>query len=117
MLIIFISKCAERFSLGYFTFWAAIAIAWGTVASAVIIIMPLYESWDTIQTVFAGLFTNQRLFSKIDEMDIRLRAIMGAIPEADKLYLLEKEKAKKFDFVMEDHANDPASVKAEETNV
>ncbi|KAF3335918.1 urea-proton symporter DUR3-like protein [Carex littledalei] len=112
-----LSLPAKRFSLGYFTFWAAIAIAWGTVASAVIIIMPLYESWDTIQTVFAGLFTNQRLFSKIDEMDIRLRAIMGAIPEADKLYLLEKEKAKKFDLVMEDHANDPASVKAEETNV
>ncbi|XP_078182719.1 urea-proton symporter DUR3-like [Carex rostrata] len=86
-----LSLPAKRFSLGYFTFWATIAIAWGTVASSVIIIMPLYESWDTIQTVFAGLFTNQRLFTKIDEMDIRLRAIMGAIPEADKLYLIIRE--------------------------
>ncbi|KAJ4802710.1 Urea-proton symporter DUR3 [Rhynchospora pubera] len=109
-----LSLPAKRFSLGYFTFWAAIAIAWGTVGSAVIIVMPLVESWDTIQTVFAGLFTNQRLFSKIDEMDLRLKAIMGTMPEAEKLYLLEKEKAKKFDLVMEAHASDPVSVKAEE---
>ncbi|KAJ4773514.1 Urea-proton symporter DUR3 [Rhynchospora pubera] len=94
-----LSLPAKRFSLGYFTFWAAIAIVWGTVASAVIIIMPLVESWDTIQIVFAGLFTNQRLFSKIDEMDTRLRAIMGAIPEAEKLYFLEKEKEKEFDLL------------------
>lgn len=94
-----------------------IAIVWGSVGSAVIIIMPLVESWDTIQTVCAGLFTNQRLFSKIDQMDLRLRAIMGAIPDAEKLYLLEKEKAKKFDLVMESHASDPVSVKAEEMNL
>jgi urea-proton symporter len=79
--------------------------------------MPLVESWDTIQTVLAGLFTNQMLFSKIDEMDIRLRAIMGAIPEAEKLYLLEKKKAKKFDLIMENHTNDIASVKEEEMDV
>lgn len=42
---------------------------------------------------------------------------MGAIPDAEKLYLLEKEKAKKFDLVMESHASDPVSVKAEEMNL
>jgi urea-proton symporter len=79
--------------------------------------MPLVESWDTIQTVLTGLFTNQMLFSKIDEMDIRLRAIMGAIPEAEKFYLLEKKKVKKFDLIMENHTNDIASVKEEEMDV
>jgi urea-proton symporter len=79
--------------------------------------MPLVESWDTIQTVCVGLFTNQMLFSKLDQMELRLKAIMGAIPEAEKLYLLEKEKAKKFDLVIDAHASEPVSVKAEEIDL
>lgn len=49
---------AKVFSLGYFTFWAAIAIIWGTVGSAVIIILPLYESWETLSFIIIGLFTS-----------------------------------------------------------
>ncbi|KAK3136313.1 hypothetical protein QOZ80_5BG0431470 [Eleusine coracana subsp. coracana] len=44
-----------RFGVGYFTMWAVVAIAWGTVASAVIIVMPLVESWGTISKVCAAM--------------------------------------------------------------
>lgn len=86
-----------NFSVGYFTFWAVIAIAWGTIASAVIIILPLAESWKTIQSVCIGMFTNDRLMEKIDEMNSRLRAVMAVMPEAERIYLLEKENAKKLE--------------------
>ncbi|KAJ8747160.1 hypothetical protein K2173_004594 [Erythroxylum novogranatense] len=54
---------AGEFIKGYFTFWAVIAIAWGTVGSIVIIALPLIESWETINSVFLGMFTNDRLRS------------------------------------------------------
>ena len=62
-----------------------------------IIILPLKESWETITRVCVGMFTNDRLMEKIDEMNFRLRAIMVAMPEAEQAYLLEKEKAKKLE--------------------
>ncbi|KAJ6933298.1 urea-proton symporter DUR3 [Populus alba x Populus x berolinensis] len=86
---------AGEFGLGYFTFWAVIAIVWGTIGSAVIIALPLMESWETIQSVCLGMFTNDRLMEKVEEMNIRLNAIILAIPEAERIYLLEEEKAKK----------------------
>ena len=46
------------FSKGYFYLWVSVAIAWGIVATAVIIIMPLYESMDGINLVFKGVMTN-----------------------------------------------------------
>ncbi|XP_010255736.1 PREDICTED: urea-proton symporter DUR3-like [Nelumbo nucifera] len=90
-----LSLPAGEFNLGYFTFWAVISIAWGTIASAVIIALPLIESWETIQSVLVGMFTNDRLIEKIEEMNFKMHAIMLAIPEAEQMYLLEKEKAKK----------------------
>ncbi|CAL5359380.1 unnamed protein product [Camellia sinensis] len=84
-----------RFSEGYFTFWAIIAIAWGTIGSAVIIVLPLTESWQTIQSVILGMFTNDRLMEKVEELNLKLNTIMLAIPEAERIYLLEKGKAKK----------------------
>ncbi|EFJ26403.1 hypothetical protein SELMODRAFT_172808 [Selaginella moellendorffii] len=48
---------AKEFSLEYFTFWAVIAIVWGTVGSVVIILLPLVESWETIMLVLKGMFT------------------------------------------------------------
>uniref|UniRef100_A0A6M2F104 Urea-proton symporter DUR3 n=1 Tax=Populus davidiana TaxID=266767 RepID=A0A6M2F104_9ROSI len=86
---------AGEFGLGYFTFWAVIAIVWGTIGSAVIIALPLMESWETIQCVCLGMFTNDRLMEKVEEMNTRLQAIILAIPEAENIYLLEEEKAKK----------------------
>ncbi|CAA3025567.1 urea-proton symporter DUR3 [Olea europaea subsp. europaea] len=86
---------AGQFNKGFFTFWAVIAIAWGTVASAVIIALPLMESWGTIQNILIGMFTNDRLMVKIEELNFKLGTIMSAIPEAERIYLLEIEKAKK----------------------
>ncbi|XP_021279277.1 urea-proton symporter DUR3-like [Herrania umbratica] len=89
-----LSLPAGEFSVGYFTFWAVIAIAWGTIGSAVIIALPLIESWETIKSVCVGMFTNDRLMEKVEEMNFKLNSIMLAIPEAEKAYLLEKDKAK-----------------------
>jgi hypothetical protein len=86
---------AGVFSKGYFTFWAVIAMAWGTIGSAVIIVLPLIESWGTIQSVVLAMFTNDKLMEKVEEMNLKLHTIMLAIPEAEKIYLLEKEKAKR----------------------
>ncbi|CAL9028634.1 unnamed protein product [Prunus brigantina] len=86
---------AGDFSLGYFTFWAVIAIAWGTIGSIAIIALPIVESWETIKSVILGMFTNDRLMEKVEEMNLRLHTIMLAIPESEKIYLLEKEKAKR----------------------
>ncbi|KAL0302527.1 UNVERIFIED_CONTAM: Urea-proton symporter DUR3 [Sesamum angustifolium] len=86
---------AGQFNTGYFTFWAVIAIAWGTIGSAVIIVLPLVESWETIQNVLLGMFTNDRLIEKMEELNFKLQTIISAMPEAERIYLLEKEKAKK----------------------
>ena len=85
---------AGEFSVGYFTFWAVVAIAWGTIGSVVIIALPIIESWKTIENVCVGMFTNDRLMEKVEEMNFKLNSIMLAIPEVEKAYLLEKEKAK-----------------------
>uniref|UniRef100_A0ACD5U4C8 Uncharacterized protein n=1 Tax=Avena sativa TaxID=4498 RepID=A0ACD5U4C8_AVESA len=81
-----LSVPAGKFNLGYFTLWAAIAIVWGAVGSAVIIVLPLVESWDTITMVCAGMLTNDIVYQRLDDVNLRLRAIMGAMPEAEKLY-------------------------------
>ncbi|XP_077244759.1 urea-proton symporter DEGRADATION OF UREA 3 (DUR3) [Tasmannia lanceolata] len=102
-----LSLPAGEFSLGYFTFWAVIAISWGTIGSAVIIALPLIESWETIQGVFLGMFTNDRLMEKVEEMNFRMKAIMLALPEAEQIYVLEKEKAKKQDGLEQRTSNVP----------
>lgn len=90
-----LSLPAGVFSKGYFTFWAVIAMAWGTICSAVIIVLPLIESWGTIQSIVLAMFTNDKLMEKVEEMNLKLHTIMLAIPEAEKIYQLEKEKAKR----------------------
>ncbi|MED6142968.1 urea active transporter [Stylosanthes scabra] len=92
-----LSLPAGQFSKGYFYFWAVIAIGWGTIGSAVIIVLPIMESWETIHTVILGMFTNDRLMEKVEELNHKLQTIMQAIPEAERLYLLEKEKEKRLE--------------------
>ncbi|KAL2348797.1 hypothetical protein Fmac_002797 [Flemingia macrophylla] len=92
-----LSLPAGEFSKGYFYFWAVIAIGWGTVGSAVIIVLPIMESWETIQNVIMGMFTNDRLLEKVEELNFKLQTIIQAIPEAERLYMLEKGKAKKLE--------------------
>ncbi|XP_075102373.1 urea-proton symporter DUR3-like [Nicotiana tabacum] len=84
-----------QFSKGYFTFWAVIAIVWGTVGSAVIIALPLMESWGTIQIVLNGMFTNDRVMEKLEDLNSKLNAFIIAIPEVERVYLLEKERSKR----------------------
>ncbi|CAL5443266.1 unnamed protein product [Camellia sinensis] len=67
-----LSLPAEQFSEGYCTFWAIIAMAWGTIGSVAIIVLSLTE-----------------------KSNLKLHTIMLAILEAEKIYLLEKGKAKK----------------------
>ncbi|KAI9125347.1 hypothetical protein K1719_003963 [Acacia pycnantha] len=90
-----LSLPAGQFSKGYFYFWAVVAIGWGTIGSAVIIALPIIESWETIHSVIMGMFTNDRLVEKVEELNFKLQTIIHAIPEAERLYFLEKEKAKK----------------------
>ncbi|GMQ03922.1 hypothetical protein CsSME_00049529 [Camellia sinensis var. sinensis] len=90
-----LSLPAGQFSKGYFTFWAIIAITWSTIGPAVIIVFPLTECWQTIQSVILGMFTNDRLMEKVEELNLKLHTIMLAIPEAERNYLVEKGKAKK----------------------
>ncbi|XP_013620911.1 PREDICTED: urea-proton symporter DUR3 [Brassica oleracea var. oleracea] len=92
-----LSLPARVFSRGYFWFWAVVAIAWGTIGSIVIVGLPLIESWGTIKSVCMGLFTNDRLMDKLDDLNHRLRALTMAVPEAERIYLLELEKTKKTD--------------------
>ncbi|EFH41508.1 sodium:solute symporter family protein [Arabidopsis lyrata subsp. lyrata] len=92
-----LSLPARVFSRGYFWFWAIVAVAWGTIGSIVIIGLPLVESWDTIKSVCMGMFTNDRVMNKLDDLNHRLRALTMAVPEAEKIYLLELEKTKKTD--------------------
>jgi Na+/proline symporter len=86
---------AKVFSEGYFAFWASIAIIWGTVGSLVIILLPLYESRETIRFILSGMFTNEILYDKIDDISTRVRLIMKSMPEAERLYYQEKEQHKK----------------------
>lgn len=60
-----------EFCKGYFYFWAVIAIAWGTIGSAVIIALPLIENRETIQAVILGMFTNDRLMEKEEELNFK----------------------------------------------
>ncbi|KVH91478.1 Sodium/solute symporter [Cynara cardunculus var. scolymus] len=69
--------------------------AWGTIGSAVIIVLPLAESWQAIQCVMLGMFTNDKLVGKIEELNLKLETIIKAVPDAERIYLLEKGKMKK----------------------
>ena len=42
------------FNKDYFSFWVFISVMWGFCAAAVIIVLPIYESWDDIMKVYVG---------------------------------------------------------------
>ena len=50
-----LSVPAGVFTKSYFAFWVFIALLWGLVATFVIIVLPLYESYDQIMMVLYGL--------------------------------------------------------------
>lgn len=60
-----------------------------------IIALPLMESWRTIQSVLNGMFTNDRIMGKLEDLNSKLNAFIVAMPEVERVYLLEKERSKK----------------------
>ena len=50
-----LSVPAGVFTKSYYAFWVFIALLWGLVATFVIIVLPLYESYDQIMIVLYGL--------------------------------------------------------------
>ncbi|CAI5528189.1 unnamed protein product [Closterium sp. Naga37s-1] len=89
-----LSLPAGVFSLGYFTFWAVISIVWGFIGSAIIILLPLYESWADLCLVANGMFTNDLILEKVDDVGLKVTALMSTNQDAEKHYLLHKEQMK-----------------------
>ncbi|EMS63712.1 putative urea active transporter 1 [Triticum urartu] len=61
----------------------------GTISGCVlgvIVWLTVAKSWDTISMVCAGMLTNDIVYQRLDDVNLRLRAIMGAMPEAEKRY-------------------------------
>ncbi|KAF1873621.1 hypothetical protein Lal_00027659 [Lupinus albus] len=79
-----LSLPAGEFSKGYFYLWAVIAIAWGTIGSAVIIILPIKESWETIQNIIVGMFTNDRLMEDNHAGNTRSRDNLSALEDSEQ---------------------------------
>jgi len=50
-----LSLPAGMFTKEYFAFWVFIALVWGFVASVVIIVLPIYESWTDIKFVIDSI--------------------------------------------------------------
>jgi len=75
------------FNKGYFNLWVGIALAWGTVATAVIILLPVYESWDSISIVLKGMFTNDDVHMRMDIIEGKLDSLLapGSTKENEKL--------------------------------
>jgi SSS family transporter len=71
-----LSVPAGEFTRGYFQMWVIIAVIWGLVATVVIVVLPIYESWNGIACVIKGLFFNDDLHVHMDDIDHKLEAIM-----------------------------------------
>ena len=70
------------FSKDYFYLWVSIALAWGIVATVVIIVMPIWESMDGIRLVCKGFFTNDDVHMRLDGIELMLeKALGGAKPD------------------------------------
>eukprot|EP01026_Neomeris_dumetosa_P065127 TRINITY_DN623_c0_g1_i3.p1 TRINITY_DN623_c0_g1~~TRINITY_DN623_c0_g1_i3.p1 ORF type:complete len:724 (-),score=58.73 TRINITY_DN623_c0_g1_i3:877-2892(-) len=63
---------AGVFSEAYFSFWAGIAIAWGLIATAIMILLPLWESRKGLLTVIFNLATCNRnvKFSSVPSIEM-----------------------------------------------
>jgi SSS family transporter len=70
------------FSKDYFYLWVSVALAWGIVATIVIIVMPIWESMDGIMLVAKGALTNDDVHMRLDGIELMLeKALGGAKPE------------------------------------
>jgi len=76
---------AGEFSRGYFGFWVAVSVTWAIVATLVIILLPIYETWDNIIAVINGIFGNPQSLTQhqlefmIQENSAHLDGVIGAL--------------------------------------
>jgi SSS family transporter len=61
LVVLWPLACVPMGAFGKSTFqlWAGIAVMWGWVASTIIIILPLYESWDGVKSAMFGGATKE----------------------------------------------------------
>mmetsp|Transcript_36930 Transcript_36930/g.104203 ORF Transcript_36930/g.104203 Transcript_36930/m.104203 type:complete len:701 (-) Transcript_36930:214-2316(-) len=78
------------FSQGYFTFWVSIAIIWGILASALMIIMPVAESWGGLAEVCGKVMRGERnpveeetYEESVEKADVNLEAVKAAPATTD----------------------------------
>jgi Na+/proline symporter len=69
---------AGVFTKDYFAFWIFIALAWGFIATATIIILPLYEAKDSILNVLSGM-TGIDFASKETKEEPKTEVAMSAV--------------------------------------
>jgi hypothetical protein len=50
---------AGVFSLGYFTMWVIIALAWGFAAALICLVLPWWESREHVGKILKGVFTGK----------------------------------------------------------
>mmetsp|Transcript_8216 Transcript_8216/g.11087 ORF Transcript_8216/g.11087 Transcript_8216/m.11087 type:complete len:684 (+) Transcript_8216:550-2601(+) len=67
---------AGVFSKGYFAMWVIISIVWGLVGTLVIVLLPLWESQEAILCVIRGLFFNDDLHARLDEVDHKMNLLL-----------------------------------------
>lgn len=101
VLILFVwpvlSLPAGVFSEGYFTFWVVLSIIWGTVGSAIIVVLPLVESYDVLMVIAIGWFGDlggSETKTELKDINMKMNAMLATNPEAERMYLMEKEKKK-----------------------
>uniref|UniRef100_A0A7S0R9W6 Urea-proton symporter DUR3 n=1 Tax=Pyramimonas obovata TaxID=1411642 RepID=A0A7S0R9W6_9CHLO len=71
-----LSVPAGVFSEGYFRMWVYISIIWGVLATATTILLPIWESRVGIMTVIKGLFFNDDLHYRLDDIDYKMDLVM-----------------------------------------
>ena len=57
------------FSKGFFTFWIILGMLWAWVATFITVVLPIYESWNSMAKVSAGIWadiTGKRLANRAD---------------------------------------------------
>lgn len=74
-----LSLPAGVFDRGYFSFWVFVSLVWGFAASAVIIWLPIHESWETTKGI-AYYFTGLKMFAPAAK-DEDLKASPGKVEE------------------------------------
>lgn len=64
-----LSSPAGVFSKDYFAFWVFISLAWSFIASFVIIYLPIYESWSSIEGVLRALLCMKKKTDDTKQVD------------------------------------------------